>query len=51
MVYYQNNKSLSAGMLTALINRVGDVVILVSVGLLFRGGVWMVYGYELEKFG
>lgn len=32
VVYYQNTKSLAAGMLTALANRVGDVMLLLSIG-------------------
>ena len=38
VIYYQNEKSASAGMLTALSNRVGDVAILISIALIFRLG-------------
>nr|YP_009407064.1 NADH dehydrogenase subunit 5 [Stygiocaris stylifera]ASA39613.1 NADH dehydrogenase subunit 5 [Stygiocaris stylifera] len=40
VVYYQNEKSGGAGMLTALSNRVGDVAILISIGLMFDMGGW-----------
>nr|YP_010884216.1 NADH dehydrogenase subunit 5 [Pila globosa]WIW42433.1 NADH dehydrogenase subunit 5 [Pila globosa] len=40
VIYYQNNKSLGAGMLTLLANRVGDVMILISIGLLVLVGQW-----------
>jgi len=36
--YYQNTKSLSAGMLTALTNRVGDVFILLSISFMLSEG-------------
>nr|YP_009192123.1 NADH dehydrogenase subunit 5 [Granata lyrata]ALK03367.1 NADH dehydrogenase subunit 5 [Granata lyrata] len=42
VVYYQNMKSLSAGMLTALANRVGDVMILLAIGLCVFQGHWNV---------
>lgn len=32
VIYYQNAKSLGAGMITALTNRIGDVFILVRIG-------------------
>lgn len=35
VVYYQNEKSAAAGILTALSNRVGDAAILVRVGLIY----------------
>nr|ARI50090.1 NADH dehydrogenase subunit 5 [Cittarium pica] len=40
VIYYQNTKSLSAGMLTALANRVGDVMLLLSIGFCVIQGHW-----------
>nr|QGW36201.1 NADH dehydrogenase subunit 5 [Monodonta labio] len=40
VVYYQNTKSLAAGMLTALANRVGDVMLLLSIGFCVIQGHW-----------
>nr|YP_009434650.1 NADH dehydrogenase subunit 5 [Tectus pyramis]ATF29382.1 NADH dehydrogenase subunit 5 [Tectus pyramis] len=40
VIYYQNTKSLSAGMLTALANRIGDVMLLLSIGLCVIQGHW-----------
>nr|YP_009054034.1 NADH dehydrogenase subunit 5 [Mytilus coruscus]AIA77027.1 NADH dehydrogenase subunit 5 [Mytilus coruscus]AZZ73316.1 NADH dehydrogenase subunit 5 [Mytilus coruscus] len=45
VAYYQNNKSLSAAMLTALTNRIGDVLVLVSISILLNEGGWLVYSY------
>ena len=42
VIYYQNVKSLGAGMLTVLANRVGDVMILTSIGILVLQGHWTV---------
>jgi NADH-ubiquinone oxidoreductase chain 5 len=33
VIYYQNNKSLGAGIITALANRIGDVALLTAIGL------------------
>lgn len=38
VIYYQNEKSANAGMLTALSNRVGDVAILIAISIMFRMG-------------
>nr|QGQ56383.1 NADH dehydrogenase subunit 5 [Brachystomella parvula] len=40
VIYYQNSKSSSAGMLTVLSNRIGDVGILVSITWMFNYGSW-----------
>nr|YP_010261221.1 NADH dehydrogenase subunit 5 [Eiconaxius baja]UIB39162.1 NADH dehydrogenase subunit 5 [Eiconaxius baja] len=40
VIYYQNEKSANAGMLTVLSNRVGDVAILLSIALMFSLGSW-----------
>nr|YP_009130812.1 NADH dehydrogenase subunit 5 [Metapenaeus ensis]AKA27970.1 NADH dehydrogenase subunit 5 [Metapenaeus ensis]QID77071.1 NADH dehydrogenase subunit 5 [Metapenaeus ensis] len=40
VIYYQNEKSANAGMLTALSNRVGDVAILLAISLMFVHGGW-----------
>nr|YP_010411450.1 NADH dehydrogenase subunit 5 [Meliboeus sinae]URN73096.1 NADH dehydrogenase subunit 5 [Meliboeus sinae] len=40
VIYYQNVKSSSAGLLTALSNRVGDVAILLSIAWMMNFGSW-----------
>nr|YP_010988668.1 NADH dehydrogenase subunit 5 [Allanaspides hickmani]WOR80973.1 NADH dehydrogenase subunit 5 [Allanaspides hickmani]WOR80986.1 NADH dehydrogenase subunit 5 [Allanaspides hickmani] len=40
VIYYQNEKSVNAGLLTALSNRIGDVGILLSISLMFSVGSW-----------
>nr|YP_010988543.1 NADH dehydrogenase subunit 5 [Medeopteryx incisura]WOR80687.1 NADH dehydrogenase subunit 5 [Medeopteryx incisura] len=40
IIYYQNTKSLNAGMLTALSNRIGDVGILMSIAWMMNYGSW-----------
>nr|YP_009514139.1 NADH dehydrogenase subunit 5 [Palaemon capensis]AXY96097.1 NADH dehydrogenase subunit 5 [Palaemon capensis] len=40
VIYYQNEKSAGAGMLTALSNRIGDVAILLSIAFMVDLGSW-----------
>nr|YP_010177464.1 NADH dehydrogenase subunit 5 [Thrips hawaiiensis]QSQ87289.1 NADH dehydrogenase subunit 5 [Thrips hawaiiensis] len=40
VIYYQNVKSYSSGMITALTNRVGDVFILATIAMFFSMGSW-----------
>lgn len=40
VIYYQNPKSLRAGLVTALTNRIGDVAILLAIGWTLSQGHW-----------
>nr|YP_010471346.1 NADH dehydrogenase subunit 5 [Illeis koebelei]UHJ19223.1 NADH dehydrogenase subunit 5 [Illeis koebelei]UVF63304.1 NADH dehydrogenase subunit 5 [Illeis koebelei] len=40
VIYYQNVKSYNAGMLTALSNRVGDVMLLMAIAWMMNFGSW-----------
>nr|VFU78838.1 NADH dehydrogenase subunit 5 [Proasellus rectus] len=40
VVYYQNEKSNAAGMITALTNRVGDAAIMLIIGFMVEMGSW-----------
>lgn len=42
VIYYQNSKSLAAGIITAITNRIGDVIILLSIGITLNQGHWNV---------
>nr|YP_010535526.1 NADH dehydrogenase subunit 5 [Ornithodoros erraticus]UYB78282.1 NADH dehydrogenase subunit 5 [Ornithodoros erraticus]UYB78295.1 NADH dehydrogenase subunit 5 [Ornithodoros erraticus] len=46
VIYYQNSKSDSAGMITVLSNRVGDVMILLSMVMLLQFGTLDFYIYK-----
>nr|VFU78655.1 NADH dehydrogenase subunit 5 [Proasellus grafi] len=40
VVYYQNEKSNAAGMITALTNRIGDAAIMLIIGFMVESGSW-----------
>nr|AOY39377.1 NADH dehydrogenase subunit 5 [Psephenidae sp. BMNH 842687] len=40
VIYYQNEKSYNAGMITALSNRIGDVALLLSISWMVNYGSW-----------
>jgi len=50
VIFYQNVKSLNAGLLTILSNRVGDVALLLRIAWLFREGSWGLFFYQLVYF-
>nr|AMW68015.1 NADH dehydrogenase subunit 5 [Negha inflata] len=43
VIYYQNEKSFNAGMLTVLSNRIGDVCLLIGIGWMLNYGSWNFY--------
>nr|YP_010535877.1 NADH dehydrogenase subunit 5 [Crypsis chinensis]UYB79089.1 NADH dehydrogenase subunit 5 [Crypsis chinensis] len=51
VIYYQNIKSYNAGMVTALMNRVGDVALLMAIAWMLNYGSWnyVFYMYELKS--
>nr|YP_009731714.1 NADH dehydrogenase subunit 5 [Carpophilus dimidiatus]QHR79662.1 NADH dehydrogenase subunit 5 [Carpophilus dimidiatus] len=49
VIFYQNEKSYNAGMLTALTNRIGDVMLLMSIAWMLNYGGWN-YIYYLDYF-
>nr|YP_010463195.1 NADH dehydrogenase subunit 5 [Bochrus foveatus]UUJ37719.1 NADH dehydrogenase subunit 5 [Bochrus foveatus] len=40
VIYFNNVSSYNAGMLTILINRIGDVAILIGIGIMMNSGSW-----------
>nr|AMJ17221.1 NADH dehydrogenase subunit 5 [Acraea epaea] len=50
VIYYQNMKSYNAGMLTALSNRIGDVMILLLISWMLNYGSWN-YIFYLDFMG
>nr|YP_009485902.1 NADH dehydrogenase subunit 5 [Paroster microsturtensis]AVZ66465.1 NADH dehydrogenase subunit 5 [Paroster microsturtensis] len=50
VIYYQNMKSYNAGMITALMNRVGDVMLLIAITWMLNFGSWnYIYYMDLMK--
>nr|BDQ43974.1 NADH dehydrogenase subunit 5 [Pheretima okutamaensis] len=51
VIYYQNPKSLAAGMITALTNRIGDVMLLLSIAWTLNQGHWNItHMWETSMF-
>nr|BCJ04127.1 NADH dehydrogenase subunit 5 [Amynthas yunoshimensis]BDQ44325.1 NADH dehydrogenase subunit 5 [Amynthas yunoshimensis] len=51
VIYYQNPKSLAAGMITALTNRIGDVMLLLSIAWTLNQGHWdIIHMWETSVF-
>nr|QRW36235.1 NADH dehydrogenase subunit 5 [Deronectes angusi] len=51
VIYYQNMKSYNAGMITALMNRIGDVMLLIAISWMLNFGSWNYYLYiDVMKF-
>ena len=42
VIYYQNHKSLGASIITALTNRVGDVILLLAIAWTLNQGHWLI---------
>lgn len=42
VIYYQNAKSLGAGIITALTNRIGDVILLLAIAWTLNQGHWLI---------
>nr|QTA71680.1 NADH dehydrogenase subunit 5 [Physunio superbus] len=40
VIYYQNKSAVSAGLLTLLMNRIGDVLLILSIGVGSMSGIW-----------
>nr|YP_010893067.1 NADH dehydrogenase subunit 5 [Spirobolus walkeri]WJR82398.1 NADH dehydrogenase subunit 5 [Spirobolus walkeri] len=50
VIYYQNGKSYSAGFLTIMSNRLGDVGLLLAIGGLMGYGSWSFYGVWFDLY-
>lgn len=42
MIYYQNYISFNSGIVTVLSNRLGDIGLLITIGLVFIYGSWRI---------
>nr|YP_009905732.1 NADH dehydrogenase subunit 5 [Nylanderia flavipes]QGW36350.1 NADH dehydrogenase subunit 5 [Nylanderia flavipes] len=43
VIFYQNYMSFNSGMVTVLCNRIGDIGLLMAIGLMFTYGSWSIY--------
>lgn len=49
VIYYQNVKSYNAGIITALTNRIGDVIILIAIAIMSSIGSFNLLNYPYEN--
>lgn len=49
VVYYQNHKSCAAGLVTAFSNRIGDVILLISIRWSFSLGDWSITNLNINS--
>ena len=49
VIYYSNPKAYNSGMVTALTNRIGDALILVSLAYLMKAANWNILFYSLRE--
>nr|YP_009735147.1 NADH dehydrogenase subunit 5 [Acropyga myops]QBG38635.1 NADH dehydrogenase subunit 5 [Acropyga myops] len=49
VIFYQNYNSYNSGMVTVLCNRIGDIGLLMAIGLMFMFGSWSMYFMD-KKF-
>lgn len=50
VIYYNNQRSYNSGILTILINRIGDVIIILSIGIMLIYGSWNFLNYKIINF-
>jgi len=48
VIYYQNHKSLAAGLITAISNRVGDAILLIAIALTLHQGHWYIINIQFN---
>nr|UAA82127.1 NADH dehydrogenase subunit 5 [Odontofroggatia galili] len=50
IIYYQNYSSYNSGMLTVLMNRIGDIIIIISIALMLKFGSWNFMNFNNMDF-
>lgn len=50
VIFYENDKSSSAGILTILSNRIGDILILLSIALIIEFGSWNIFYLQMVNY-
>jgi len=50
VIYYQNYRSYNSGIVTVLSNRIGDVGLLVTIGVIISYGSWNIYIINIDNY-